>query len=96
MNRTVNIPVAGFGARPGWEDVGNVDWPVQSLSREEAQALRKNLSFLSPWAVVAAQGAVGLVCGAAFGLFSQDAGTVWSSLYGAAAVVLRACCWPVV
>jgi len=88
MNRTANIPVAGFGARPGWDDFGDDDGPVRSLSREEAQVLRGSMSFLSPWAVVAAQAAVGLVCGAAFGLFAQDASTVWSSLYGAAAVVL--------
>jgi ATP synthase protein I len=61
---------------------------VHALSREEAQTLRRGMSFLSPWAVVAAQGVVGLLCSAVAGLFLQDASAAWSSLYGAAAVVL--------
>ena len=90
MNRTVNVPVAGFGSRPSaWndgDDAGDDELPVKTLSREEAQALRQRMSFLSPWVVVAAQGVVGLLCCAVFGLVSQSGAMAWSSLYGVAAV----------
>ena len=88
MTRIANIPAARFVPNPGWDEASDDELPTQPLSREEAQAFRQRMSFLSPWAVVAAQGGVGLLCGAAFALFSQNASTVWSSLYGVAAVVL--------
>ena len=88
MNRTVNMPVVGFGPSHEWDDDSREDEPVHALSRDEAQALRRHLVFLSPWAVVVAQGIVGLLCGLAFLVVSQSAALVWSSLYGAAAVVL--------
>jgi ATP synthase protein I len=62
--------------------------PVKTLSREEAQALRQQLSFLSPWRVVAVQGIVGVLCAAAVWALWQQRSMVWSSLYGMAAVVL--------
>lgn len=91
MTRSARLPVTRFTPNPAWEswDEASENEPAPtSLSRAEAQGLRQRLRFLSPWAVVAAQGVVGLLCAAAFGVFSQGAGMVWSSLYGAAAVVL--------
>ncbi len=88
MTRTAHIPVARFTPNPAWDEASDDEPPPTPLSRAEVQALRQRMSFLSPWVVVAAQGAVGLLCGAAFGLFSQNASTLWSSLYGVAAVVL--------
>ena len=88
MTRAANFPVTGFRPNPAWDEATDSDLPFNTLSREEAQALRQRMSFLSPWVVVAGQGGVGLVCCAAFSLFSQSASTVWSSLYGTAAVVL--------
>ena len=91
MTRTAHLPAARFHPNPAWEswDEAGADDPAPTpLTRAEAQALRQRLPLLSPWRVVAAQAAVGLSCGAAFGLFSQNASTLWSSLYGVAAVVL--------
>ncbi len=91
MTRTAHLPVARFHPNPAWEswDEAGADEPAPTpLTRAEAQDLRQRLPLLSPWRVVAAQGAVGLLCSAAFGLFSQSASLLWSSLYGVAAVVL--------
>ncbi|KNZ31286.1 MAG: hypothetical protein AD742_18325 [Methylibium sp. NZG] len=91
MNRIVNIPDATIvrtGSNPDWDEGKDDDEPLHTLSREEAQALRRRMVFLSPWAVVGAQGLVGLLCGALLGAASQSASLMWSSLYGAAAVVL--------
>ena len=57
-------------------------------TREEARAWRENNPSLSPWRVVAAQAAAGLVCCAAVWAYTQRSGAAWSALYGAAAVVL--------
>jgi ATP synthase protein I len=64
------------------------DPPFKTLSREEAQALRASIPQVSPWRVVAAQAAAGLVCGAITWLVTQRSGAAWSALYGAAAVVV--------
>ena len=62
--------------------------PVKALTREEAQALCKHLNELSPWAMLFAQSAAGIVLAlAAWGLTGQG-GVGWSVLYGALAVVL--------
>lgn len=58
------------------------------LTREEAQRLRAGIPQVSPWRVVAAQAAAGLVCWAVIWLVTRSGGAAWSSLYGAAAVVL--------
>lgn len=86
--RAIHKPVAGLGPSPGWDDTGDDELPVKSLSREEAQALRRRMPFLSPWRVVAWQGIVGLLCAAGFLGVSGSQSMAWSSLYGAAAVVL--------
>lgn len=62
--------------------------PFKTLSREEAQALKAQLPQVSPWRVVAAQAVAGLLCVAITWLLTQRSGAVWSSLYGALAVVL--------
>lgn len=87
-NQAAQRPVARSGSNPGWEDSSDDELPVKTLSREEAQTLRRQMSFLSPWRVVASQGIVGLLCAAAFLGVSGSQSMGWSSLYGAAAVVL--------
>jgi ATP synthase protein I len=62
--------------------------PFKTWTRQEAQAWRKANPSLSPWRVVAAQAATGLVCGAAVWAFTQRSGAAWSALYGAATVVV--------
>jgi ATP synthase protein I len=62
--------------------------PFKTLTREEAQALRARIPSVSPWRVVAVQTAAGLVCSAVVWGFTQRGGSVWSALYGAAAVVI--------
>jgi ATP synthase protein I len=64
------------------------DPPFKTLSREEAQALRANLPQVSPWRVVGAQAAAGLLCAAITWLVTQRSGAAWSALYGAATVVV--------
>ena len=62
--------------------------PFKTLSRAEAQVLRASIPQVSPWRVVAVQAVAGLVCGAVTWFLTQRSGTVWSALYGAAAVVV--------
>jgi ATP synthase protein I len=71
----------------GFEDEAT-EAPFKRLTREEAAALRTRIASVSPWRVVAAQAVAGLLCGAAAWLLTQRSGVVWSSLYGAAAVVV--------
>ena len=73
----------GAGAKDGAEQE-----PFKTWTKEEAQAWRKNNPPLSPWRVVAAQAAAGLLCCAVVWALTQRSGAVWSALYGAAAVVL--------
>ena len=73
----------------GASDAGDAsEEPVRVLSREEAQALRERNPPVSPWRVVAAQAAAGLVCAALIGFVTGRGGAAWSALYGAAAVVV--------
>ncbi len=76
------------GARVACETDEATDPPFKTLSREEAQALRASIPQVSPWRVVAAQAAAGLVCGAVTWLVTGRSGAGWSALYGAAAVVV--------
>jgi ATP synthase protein I len=76
------------GARTASETDEATDPPFKTLSREEAQALRASIPQVSPWRVVAAQAAAGLVCGAVTWLVTERSGAAWSALYGAAAVVV--------
>ena len=76
------------GARVACETDEATDPPFKTLSREEAQALRASIPQVSPWRVVVAQAAAGLVCGAITWLVTERSGAAWSALYGAAAVVV--------
>lgn len=76
------------GTRIASETDEATDPPFKTLSREEAQALRASIPQVSPWRVVAAQAAAGLVCGAVTWLVTERSGAAWSALYGAAAVVV--------
>lgn len=62
--------------------------PVKVLTREEASALRAKLPWVSPWHIVAAQAAAGLVCVAMVAAVTQRWATTASALYGAAVVVI--------
>jgi ATP synthase protein I len=68
------------------------DGHYKPLTREEAQALRVKQPMISPWRVVGAQAAVGLICVLVAWIFvRQGSGyqsAAWSALYGAAAVVI--------
>lgn len=83
-----NDKVASVGSRRNWDESIDDDAAFEPLSRDQAKALRKQMTFVSPWRVVAAQGLTGLLCAALFWLFSRNPGMPWSALYGAAAVVL--------
>lgn len=61
--------------------------PFRRLSREEAQALAKRDPSVSPWWVVTAQAAAGLVF-AVIAAVVWGSGAAWSAAYGAASVVL--------
>jgi ATP synthase protein I len=60
----------------------------RAWSKQEAEAWRNANPPSSPWRVVAAQAAVGLVGAAVVFAVTQRGGAAWSALYGAAAVVL--------
>jgi ATP synthase protein I len=67
---------------------GAPEAPFKTLTREEARALSARIPSVSPWRVVAAQTAAGLVCSAIAWCVTQGSGAAWSALYGAAAVVI--------
>jgi len=60
----------------------------KALTREEAQALRAKEPPLSPWRVIGAQVAVGVVAALLAVLFTGRQEVAWSVLYGAATVVV--------
>lgn len=63
--------------------------PFKSLNREEAQALMANNAHaVSPWRVIAVQGAVGVAVALAAGLVTARWDVFWSALYGAGVVVV--------
>ncbi len=63
---------------------------VAPLTAEEASRLRRQIPQVSPWWIVAAQGAVGLLAACVAWVLSKDAGLGWSLLYGAFAVAVPA------
>ena len=69
-----------------------IDPSYKPLTREEAQALRLKQPVISPWRIVGAQAAIGLICViVAWSLASLGDGltsAAWSALYGAATVVM--------
>ena len=62
--------------------------PFIPLTPEEAQAWKARNPLMSPWRIVAAQAALGLVCVLVVWLITQRSSAAWSALYGAAVVVL--------
>lgn len=74
-----------------WDDADDDDGrvPFKRLSREEALEVKKKMGpSVSPWRVVAAQAAAGVLCAALIGLVFRQGGVVLSALYGAAATVV--------
>lgn len=74
-----------------WNEEEETPQDFKPLTPLEAQALRSTLGRTSVWRVVAVQAVVGVLCAAAFWLFSGQISLMWSALYGAAAVVLPSC-----
>jgi ATP synthase protein I len=78
----------------GWRDPedeaadGAEGAPFKRLNREEAAALRAKEPPVSPWRVVAAQAAVGVVAALVGWLITGRSEVAWSLLYGAAVVVV--------
>ena len=74
----------------GYDDLDQAldDETIKPLSRSEAQALREENSLLSPWVVLAAQAAAGLVLALVAWLLTGMVNVGWSALYGVAAVVI--------
>ncbi len=62
--------------------------PFKALSPEEAEALRARLPTLTPWHVVWAQAAVGVLCALLTWGITQRSAAAWSAAYGALTVVL--------
>lgn len=71
---------------PGPEDESEPE-SFEPLSREQAQAWRRRNPSLSPWTVVAAQAAAGLLCAGVVWAVASGMAAV-SALCGAAAVVV--------
>lgn len=71
-----------------WADDLDDETPVRALSRQEAERLRAAQPGVSPWRVVAAQAAVGVVLAGLAWWFTRQMTVFWSALYGAAAVVV--------
>lgn len=76
--------------RGGWDDEQDegASQAFKSLSREEAEALRKQQPSLSPWVVIAAQLVTGVVVALIGLLLTRRSEVAWSLLYGAATVVV--------
>ena len=86
-----NRPVASTRAGSNqWDDEedGHEAPAFKALTREEAQALREKDPPLSPWRVIAAQGAVGTVVALLAALLTGRQEVGWSLLYGAVTVVV--------
>lgn len=72
----------------GHDDDAADDPPFRTLSREEAQAIRERIPRVSPWRVVAAQAAAGLLCTVLAWALTQRGEVAVSALYGAVATVV--------
>ena len=81
-----------IGRNGDWDESseGAVDATFKRLSRQEAADLRAQEPPVSPWRVVAAQAAVGMVAALLGAVITGKAAVGWSMLYGAATVVLPA------
>jgi ATP synthase protein I len=74
----------------GWRDPEDeaADASFKSLTREQAAGLRAKEPPVSPWRVVAAQAAVGVLAALIGWLLTGRSEVAWSALYGAAVVVV--------
>jgi ATP synthase protein I len=77
---------------PAWRDSpvdpSEAEEPIRVWTRDEVLALRSRHPLLSPWRVVAAQAAAGVLVVILGWLLVNRQEVVWSALYGSAAVVL--------
>ena len=87
MRRLIDFAVKPNVDQRDWVRPADSD-AVTPLTKSEANALRQKNPSLSPWVVLAGQTAGGLLTAFACGLATGQTSTVWSALYGAAAVVL--------
>ena len=83
-------PIQHNGRNALWDDGadGVANASFKSLSREEVAVLRAQEPPVSPWRVVVAQAAVGVVAALIGWAVTGLAHVGWSLLYGAAAVVV--------
>ena len=72
------------------EDPEDAPEQFQPLTAEQAQALRMRQPLLSVWRVVAAQALIGLVLGGVGWLVTKQMAVVYSTVYGACAVIFPA------
>jgi ATP synthase protein I len=98
-NQAAQAPTPGAqqtSGRGSWDDVDASaasradEATFKTLSREQAQTLRKQQPPLSPWRVVATQAVVGVVVALLAALLTGETVYGWSALYGAATVVVPA------
>jgi len=78
----------GRGAFSAADDFDEHEPPIQRLTRADVEALRLRQPVLSPWRVVLAQVAVGVVVAALLWLVSKQDSIAMSALYGAAVVAV--------
>ena len=73
-----------------WDDTahGVADKRFKTLSRDEADVLRVKEPPVSPWRVIAVQAVVGVMVTLIGWLLTGKSEVAWSSLYGAATVVV--------
>ena len=83
----MNAPL-DHGADDAYDTDAAQEPAFKALTSEEVAALRARHPTISPWRILAAQIALGLVCALVTWGLSQRASAVWSALYGAAVVVI--------
>lgn len=71
-----------------WDDENQETSAFKALTREEAEVLRAQDPPVSPWRVIAVQGAVGVTVALLALLITGRQEVGWSALYGAATVVV--------
>jgi len=74
-------------ANDAWDQTAGDD-VIKPLTREEAQALRRQNPAISPWMVLAGQAAGGVLTAFVAWWVSGKAAVGWSVMYGAMAVVV--------
>ena len=92
MNQLVSHGLKREFVKVSWEDESE-EQSCKTLSRAEAQQLRRTLTWFSPWRVIAVQALVGMLCAGVaaavtMGSVTGSAAGFWSALYGAASVVV--------